>query len=525
MPIIRTFGPFRIDISAEILFRGAEPLPVGRRAVALLRALIERPGMPVSKDALIEAAWPGLAVEESNLTVQIASLRRVLGEEPSAERWIETLPRRGYRFVGLVATEENADESAPPPLGTPSLALPDKPSIAVLPFENLSGDTEQDYFADGIAEDIITGLSRFRQLFVIARNSSFIYKGSSVDVKQLGRELGVRYVLEGSVRKASNRVRITGQLIDAATGLHLWADRFDGTFGDIFDLQDYVTEAVVAAIAPKVVDAEIERSKRKPTGNLDAYDYFLRGMAEIHPRGYTPRARAAAEDALRMFRKAIEIDPDFASAYGLAAWCYVRLKAIGWGARADRLEEIAEAARLARLAVELGKDDAMALSSAAHVLAYVVGDYEASSGAIERAVALNSNLAMVWYCGGWVRLMLAQPEAAIESFARYTRLSPLDPFTPYIHAGTAFAYFCREQYEIGLSWAEKSLEEYQVAHVFGAYAANAILAGRVKEAQAAIARWREIDPVLRVDHLKDLFPIRNYSDKVVEALRTAGVPE
>jgi TolB-like protein len=484
MPPIRTFGPFRLDVSAHILFRGAEPLPVGRRAVALLRALIERPGVPVAKDELIDAAWPGQAVEESNLTVQIASLRRVLGEEAGGARWIETLPRRGYR-----------------------------------------GDAEEDYFADGIAEDIITGLSRFRQLFVIARNSSFTYKGRAVDVKQIGRELGVRYVLEGSVRRASNRLRITGQLIDASTGMHLWADRFDGAVGDIFDLQDYVTEAVVAAIAPKVVDAEIERSRRKPTENLDAYDYFLRGMAEIYPRGYTPRARSAAEEALRMFRKAIEIDPDFASAYGLAAWCYVRLKAIGWGTRADRFEEIADAARLARRAVELGKDDALALSSAAHVLAYVVGDFEASAAAIDRAVALNSNLALVWYCRGWVRVMLAQPDAAIEAFGRYARLSPLDPFTPYICAGTAFAYFCLEQYETGLSWAEKWIEDYQVAHVFGAYAANAMLAGRVQDAKAAIARWREVDPGLRVSHLKDLFPIRKYSDKVTETLRSAGVPE
>jgi TolB-like protein len=524
MPTIRTFGPFRLDVSAEILFRGAEPLPVGRRAVALLRALIERPGVPVAKDVLIEAAWPGQAVEESNLTVQIASLRRVLGEEAGGERWIETLPRRGYRFVGPVATEGNAD-APPPALGATSLVLPDKPSIVVLPFDNLSGDTEQDYFADGIAEDIITGLSRFRQLFVIARNSAFTYKGRAVDVKQVGRELGVRYVLEGSVRKASNRVRITGQLIDASTGVHLWADRFDGALGDIFDLQDYVTEAVVAAIAPKVVDAEIERSRRKPTENLDAYDYLLRGMAEIYPRGYTPKARAAAEEALRMFRKAIEIDPDFGSAYGLAAWCYVRLKAIGWGARADRLEEIADAARLARRAVELGKDDALALSTAAHVLAYVVGDYEASAAAIDRAVALNSNLAMGWYCRGWVGVILAEPRAAIEAFARYSRLSPLDPFTPYICAGTAFAYFCLEQYETGLSWAEKWIEDYQVAHLYGAYAANAMLAGRVQEAKAAVARWREVDPELRASHLKDLFPIRRYSDKVAEALRSAGVPD
>ena len=200
-----------------------------------------------------------------------------------------------------------------------ALALPDKPSIAVLPFQNMSGDPEQEYFADGMVEDIITALSRFKALFVIARNSSFTYKGRAVDMKQVGRELGVRYVLEGSVRKAANRVRITGQLIDTATGAHLWADRFDGGLGDIFDLQDQVTESVVGAIAPAVEKAEIERAKRKPTESLDAYALYLRGLA----RFYQFANRQANDEALRLFNSAIELDPDFASAYGRAAFCYV----------------------------------------------------------------------------------------------------------------------------------------------------------------------------------------------------------
>src|SRR6202521_2781761 len=200
----------------------------------------------------------------------------------------------------------------------PALALPDKPSIAVLPFQNLSGDPEQEYFADGMVEDIITALSRFRNLFVISRNSSFTYKGHAVDVKQVGRELGVRYVLEGSVRKAANRVRITAQLIDAATGAHLWADRFDGGLEDIFSLQDQVTASVVGAIAPKLEQAEIERAKRKPTESLDAYDYYLRGIASVNLG-----TRDANAEALRLFYRASELDPDFATAYGMAAWCYV----------------------------------------------------------------------------------------------------------------------------------------------------------------------------------------------------------
>jgi adenylate cyclase len=240
----------------------------------------------------------------------------------------------------------------------PALALPDKPSIAVLPFQNMSGDPQQEYFTDGMVEEIITALSRMRWLFVIARNSSFTYKGRMVDVKQVGRELGVRYVLEGSVRKAANRLRITGQLIDASTGVHLWADRFDGGIEDVFDLQDDVTSCVIGAIAPKLEQAEIERAKRKPTESLDAYDYYLRGMASVY--GST---KESLGEALRLFYKAIELDPDFASAYGVAAWCYFWRLVNGW--MTNRVQEITEASRLAGRAAELGKDDAVALSFSA----------------------------------------------------------------------------------------------------------------------------------------------------------------
>jgi TolB-like protein len=232
--------------------------------------------------------------------------------------------------------------------------LPNKPSIAVLPFQNMSGDPEQEYFAEGMVEEIITALSRMRWLFVIARNSSFTYKGHSVDVKQVGRELGIRYVLEGSVRKAEKRVRITGQLIDAATGTHLWADRFDGELQNVFDLQDQITMSVVGAIAPKLEQAEIERAKHKPTESLNAYDCFLRGMASLHQSN-----RKANSEALHLYYKAIELDPDFASAHAMAAYCYAWRKANGW--MEDRERETAEAVRLASRAAQLGKDDAVAL--------------------------------------------------------------------------------------------------------------------------------------------------------------------
>src|SRR5215831_13403924 len=231
-------GPFRLDAETATLFLGGEPVSLGHRAIALLRVLVEQRGVPVSKDALMEAAWAGLTVEESNLAVQIAALRRVFGEEPGGGNWIETLPRRGYRFVGPASVRDQdaltAASRAANFLGSSNPTLPDRPSIAVLPFQNISADPEQEYFADGMADEIITALSRFPSLFVIARNSSFTYKGRAVDVKQVARELGVRYVLEGSVRKAGNRVRFTGQLIDATTGGNIWADRFDGALEDVF---------------------------------------------------------------------------------------------------------------------------------------------------------------------------------------------------------------------------------------------------------------------------------------------------
>ncbi len=300
-----------------------------------------------------------------------------------------------------------------------ALTLPDKPSIAVLPFINMSGDPEQEYFADGMVEDIITALSRFKALFVIARNSSFTYKGRAVDVKQVGRELGVRYVLEGSVRKAANRVRITGQLVDAATGAHLWSERFDGGLGDIFDLQDQVTESVVGAIAPALEKAEIERAKRKPTESLDAYALYLRGLARLYQFGN----RQANAEALRLFNSAIELDPDFASAYARAAFCYVSAKANGWISVTGN--EIAEVTRLAQRAVELGKDDAIALAASGWALAFVVRDLEVGAGLVDRALVLNSNSAEAWSLGGWVKNWLGEPEAAIERFARAMRLSHL----------------------------------------------------------------------------------------------------
>ncbi len=314
------FGDCVLDAERRELTRASQVIAIGPQVFDLLLYLIQNRARVVSKDDVLDSVWSGRTVSESTLTSHINAVRKAVGDSGEQQRLIRTVARKGFRFVGEVRETQSPDGPHLPETGAARSeppALPDKPSIAALAFQNMSGDPEQEYFADGVVEDIITALSRIRWLFVIARNSSFTYKGRAVDVKQIGRELGVRYVLEGSVRKSANRVRITGQLIDATTGAHLWAERFEGTLDDIFELQDQVAASVVGAIAPQMELAEIERAKRKPTENLNAYDYYLRGMANLQLG-----TRQAIDEALPQFEKASALDPDFASAYAMGAWCY-----------------------------------------------------------------------------------------------------------------------------------------------------------------------------------------------------------
>jgi TolB-like protein/class 3 adenylate cyclase/Tfp pilus assembly protein PilF len=409
------------------------------------------------------------------------------------------------------------------PSAKETLALPDKPSIAVLPFTNLSGDPEQEYFADGMVEEIITALSRIHWLFVIARNSTFVYKGRAVDVKQIGRELGVRYVLEGSVRKAGNRVRITGQLIDSMTSAHLWADRFDGSMEDVFDLQDRVTASVVAAIAPKLERAEIERSRRKPTDSLDAYDYYLRGLAAIHL--WTGPGCA---EALAHFHKAIELDPGFAAAYGMAARCYSMRKVGGWVE--DAAKEIAEADRLARRAADLGRDDAVALAAAGIALSFVVGDLDRARELVDRATALDPNMAWAWLWSAWTSVWLGDSEAAKEQVARALRLSPLDSHRSSMLAAMAAAHFLAGNYDEALAWAERAGRERGFLFSTVLLAADAALAGNLPRAQEAVHKLRSDRPDISISALfrpHNVFPFRRPQDvtRLVEGLRKAGLPE
>jgi TolB-like protein len=391
----------------------------------------------------------------------------------------------------------------------------------VLPFVNLSGDREQDYLADGVIEDIIAALSQYRWLLVIARNSSFTYKDRAVDMKQIGRELGVRYVLEGTWRKVDNRVRITGKLIDATTGALQWAGRFEGVLGDIFELQDQITESVVGAIAPQLERAEIERARHKPTENLDAYDYYLRGMAKLHHG-----TSETIDCALPLFQKAMKLDPDFASAYAMAAWCHCWRKVNGW--MTDRPQELAEGARLARLGVELGKGDAVALTRCGHALGHLAGDIQGGIILLDKAIALNPNLATAWFLGAFLRLWHGETDVAIEYFARAMRLSPLDPELYRMQAGMATAHLFVGRFDMASAWAEKAfrdLPSFLLATVI--LTSSHALAGRMVEAQRAMDHLRQLNPTLRISNITDVLPIHRPENlaTLADGLRKAGLPD
>jgi TolB-like protein len=333
-----------------------------------------------------------------------------------------------------------------------SLPLPDKPSLAVLPFQNMTGDAEQDYFVDGVVEEITTAISRLPWLFVIARNSSFTYKGRAVDVKQVAGELGVRYVLEGSVRRSASRVRITDQLIDMATGAHIWADRFDGALDDIFELQDQVASSVVGAIEPKLRQSEIERASRKPTESLDAYDLYLRALAQVHK--YTEESM---REAVPLLKRAVAIDPSYAPAAAMIGWCRLFQRIQGWGPVTDA--EVAEAAQLTRQAIEGGEDDPDILWMAGLTLWFSTGDQSAAADVIDRALALNRNSAHAWNARGWVSSFRNEPARAIESIQYALPLSPFDPLGWMFAGGLAFAHLFARRYERAIEWADRSLHE------------------------------------------------------------------
>lgn len=522
-----SFENYCLDTERRELTCGSQLVAVGPKVFDLLLYLVRNRDQVVTRDDLLAAVWEGRIVSESTLTSHVNAVRKAIGDTGKEQRLIRTVSRKGMRFVGQVREDEpparaaaaQSNNSAEEPRRI--LSLPDSPSIAVLPFRNLSGDPGQDYFADGVVEDIITALSRIRWLFVIARNSSFTYKGRTVDEKQVGRELGVRYVVEGSVRQSESRVRITAQLVDAATGTHLWAERFEGTLDDIFELQDQIATSIVGAIASQLERAEIERARRKPTGNLSAYDHYLRAMPHLH-RG----TREAIDEALPLFHKAIALDPEFASAYAMAAWCHCWRKINGW--MTDPSREFADGIRLARLAVELGKDDAVALTRAGHTLAHLAGDVDGAVALLDKALLLNPNLAAAWFLGGFLRAERGDPEAAIEFLTRAMRFSPLDPETFRMQAGMAMSHLFAGRFDVALTWAEQSFRQLpSFVFVVLIIAACHALAGRMEQARDAADHLRKLDPAFRISKLEGWIPIRRPEHRAnfTNGLRLAGLPE
>jgi TolB-like protein/class 3 adenylate cyclase/Flp pilus assembly protein TadD len=491
---------FRIGINVgDIIIEDGDIFGDGVNVAARLEALAEPGGICLS----------AAAHEQVRDRLDIAF--DDLGEQPVKNI---TRPVRTY------AVALGASSHAARPVGA-RLPLPDKPSLAVLPFQNLTGDPEQEYFVDGMVEEITTAIARLPWLFVIARNSAFAYKGRTVDVKQVAQELGVRYVLEGSVRKAGNRVRITGQLIDTATGAHIWADRFDGALDDIFELQDQVASSVAGAIEPKLRQSEIERASRKPAANLTAYDLYLRALAQSYR--YTEEGLA---EAVVLARQALAIDPAYTPAAALVGRCRGQQRGQGWGALSAA--DVVEACHLARQALEAERDDTETISLAAWTLSVLAGEAAMAAAALDRALALNPNAAHAWLFRGFIHAVRNQPEAAIKALERARRLSPFDPRTFLYAQNIAIAHLAARRFELAIEWADRALHDQPrlVSAMRFKVAANAHL-GHLDEARAELRRVLAIDPKLTIAGFREYAHF--YAPEVLElfvtGLRLAGLPE
>jgi TolB-like protein/class 3 adenylate cyclase len=460
---------FRIGIHVgDIILDGGDIFGDSVNIAARLEAIAEPGGICISNDAYRQVRG-----------------KVDIGCDDIGPQFLKNIaePVQAWR-VRLNAQTASVVQSGSPTIEPQPLLLPDKPSIAVLPFQNMSGDPEQEYFADGIVEDIITALSRFKSLFVIARNSSFTYKGKAVDIKQVGRELGVRYVLEGGIRRAGGKVRITAQLIEAASNNHLWAEKLDGDLGDIFTLQDNLTMSIVSSVATRLEQAEFERLRRKPTTDLDAYDLYLRALPL--------RREGRRDEAYKAFCQAFALDPNFASAYAMAAECLFSKQAgLGSPLSAD---DHSESLRLARLAAKLGQEDAHALARASHVLANLGRQYDLAKELADRAVSLNPNMGFAWLCRGWVSLMMGDGSDGLASFITVLRLDPLDPAKAHAWAGLACAFWALGDYQAGCQWAQRALDDVPQISTLAFFVINAVSAGRTDEARQAVKRILELRP-------------------------------
>ena len=521
------FADHTLDIGRRELRRGSEPVPVEPQVFDLLMYLVQNRDRVVTKDDLIASVWGGRIVSDSTLTSRINAARRAVGDSGEDQKLIRTVARKGLRFVGAVRTQPNGDEPAhatgPPPPDElrekPRPALPpsDRPAIAVLPFVNMSGDPEQEYFSDGISEDIITALSKLRWFFVIARNSSFVYKGKAVHLKQITDELGVGYVVEGSVRKGGDRVRITVQLNDVATGSHIWAERYDRGLADVFAVQDEITEAIVAAIEPQIYAAENFRAQRKPPDSLDAWDLVMRALS--HHWRVTRQDNIVAQALLE---KAIAIDPNYGQALGVLAASYTFSAHMGW---ADIAMAVPIAERAALAAIRADSEDPWAHHALGSVYLFT-RRFEDSLAEFEVALRLNPNFSLaqgyyglaLTYSGSW--------EEGYEAARRALRLSPRDPFSAVYNGIASYAQFAGRHYDAAMRLAREAIR--QRGDFVGAHrvlTAAAGMAGQAEVAATALQELRRTQPNISLAWIAERMPIQQDADRehYLEAFRRAGL--
>jgi TolB-like protein len=517
--MILRFGDCEIDVERRELRRDKAVVHVEPQVFDLLIYLVRNRERVVSKDDLIASVWGGRIVSDSTLTSRVNAARKAVGDSGEKQEFIRTIPRKGLRFVGVVRSEPNRAEStqlASPP-DSAALSLPDRPAIAVLPFVNMTGDPEQEYFSDGISEDIITALSKLRWFFVIARNSSFIYKGRAVHIKQIAEELGVRYVLEGSVRRGGDHMRITAQLNDVATGSHIWAERYDRGTADIFAVQDEITEAIVAAIEPQLYAAENFRAKRKPPDSMDAWDLVMRALSY-----YWRVTRQDNVVAQALLEKATAIDPRYGQALGVLAASQTFAAHMGW-ADMDAVVPIAE--RAARAAILADSEDPWAHYALGNVYLFV-RRFDDSLAEFELALRLNPNFSLAQgyyglvlsYCGRWKEGDLAARRAL--------RLSPRDPFSALYCGIAAYAQFVGRNYEEAMRLSREGIR--QRADFVGAHrvlTAAAGMAGQKGVAKAALEELRRAQPNISLAWIASQMPIKLDEERehYLEGFRRGGL--
>jgi TolB-like protein/Flp pilus assembly protein TadD len=504
-----SFGPFTLDVAAGALLRQGVPVPVSYRAILLLKALASRPGEIVAKSALMDAAWPGIAVEEGNLSVQIGALRKALGPKPDGSDWIVNVPRLGYRFAAAADTTKDGASAAAGELG---------PSIAVLPFTSLDDDSEQAYFADGLSEDLITRLARLRWLMVISRSSSFSYKGKAVEPGQVGRDLAVRYVLEGSVRRSGTRLRIGSQLSDATTGIQVFAGTYDVDLADFFTLQDQIAEAVVAAIEPRLYVAEHERFKTRPPESLDAWGFVMKAMPHVWTWG-APDEIAKAQNLLI---RATELDSGYARANCLLAWTYAAQAQLGV---ADPVTTLPRAIAMAQRAIQQAPEDPLTHFAAGY--AHMVGrDTAAAVAALNEAIELNPSLALAHMILGSTYGYAGRAEEGLYHLALAQRMSPRDFSQSAIFATNATCYFIAGNYAEAVAQGRKAV---QLRPHFGTawrtLSASSGMAGDIDGGRLALAEARRLHPDLSIEWVRNYHPMTDVDGmkRYVAGLQAVGL--